>query len=89
MDPIEQAKIVKSKLDEHEVTKEYVRLKNLFENDEELKRMRRDIARLASEGKEKEADNLRGLYNKHPLVNNYYEAKEEYQRLVSTICNLF
>ena len=89
MDPIEQAKIVKSKLDEHEVTKEYVRLKNLFENDEELKRMRRDIARLASEGKEKEADNLRDLYNKHPLVNNYYEAKEEYQHLVSTICNLF
>ena len=48
MDPIEQAKVVRKKLNEHEVTKEYLRLKNLFENDEELKRMRKEIARLAS-----------------------------------------
>ena len=59
-----------------------------WENDEELKRMRKEIARLASSGKEEEAENIRNLYNKHPLVNNYYEAKEEYQTLLTTISSM-
>ena len=57
--------------------KEYYKLKKLMEEDKELQEMRKQIARLTSEGKTEEKKNLIEIYNKHPLVNNYNIAKEE------------
>ena len=65
--------------------KEYLKLKELYHNDKELKEMRTNIARLKSENKEEEWDNLLKIYNSHPLVNNYFAAKEEVEKLLREI----
>ena len=68
--------------------KEYRKLKELLENNVELKNMRSDIARLTNEGKLTERDNLLQVYNSHPLVNNFYLAKEEIKTILQTIKNI-
>lgn len=87
-DIIEEAKALREDIDSLPEVKEYYRLKSLFENDICLKQMRENIARLKSEGKEMERNNLLAVYNSHPLVNNYYAAKEEVERILLVIKNI-
>ena len=82
---IEASKKLKESLLELPEIKEYLKLKDLYEKDESLKQMRRDIARLKNEGKEEERNNLLNIYNNHPLVNNYNLAKEEVKEILQTI----
>ena len=82
---IEVTKKLKKSLLELPEIKEYLKLKDLYEKDESLKQMRRDIARLKNEGKEEERNNLLNIYNNHPLVNNYNLAKEEVKEILQTI----
>lgn len=82
---IEVTKKLKESLLELPEIKEYLKLKDLYEKDESLKQMRRDIARLKNEGKEEERNNLLNIYNNHPLVNNYNLAKEEVKEILQTI----
>ena len=65
--------------------KEYLRLKELYHNDQELKELRENIARLKNENKEEERNNLLQIYNRHPLVNNYFMAKEEVMAILNEI----
>ena len=83
-----EAKKLRDNIDELPEIKEYYRLKQLYENDEELKKMRREIARLKSLNKEEERNNLLAIYNKHPLVNNYEVAKQEAMSVLLTIQNI-
>lgn len=85
---IEEAKSLRDDIDSLPEIKEYYLLKELYENDQTLKQMRRDIARLKSEGKEEERNNLLQIYNSHPLVNNYEMAKEEAERILLVIKNI-
>ena len=85
---IELAKEVRKEINELPEIKEYLKLKNLFEKDKELAEMRQNIARLASEHKEIERQNLLEIYNSHPLVNNYNLAKEEAYKTLSEIKNI-
>ncbi len=82
---INAAKELRNDIDNLPEVQEYYRLKNLYENDIELKEMRTKIALLKQQGKEEERNNLFKLYNSHPLVNNYESAKEEVQNLLRTI----
>ena len=50
--------------------------------------MRKDIARLTSEGKNKEHDALIDIYNSHPIVVNYQQAREEVISLLNEIKNI-
>lgn len=85
---IEEAKSLREDIDSLPEIKEYYCLKELYENDQTLKQMRRDIARLKNEGKEEERNNLLQIYNSHPLVNNYEIAKEEAERILLVIKNI-
>ena len=85
---IDKAKEARKSLEELEEVKEYLHLKELLENDESLKQMRKDIARLKKENKVEERDNLLAVYNSHPLVNNFYLAKEEVKSILKTIESL-
>ena len=85
---IKQAKLLREDIDNLPEIKEYYRLKDLYENDLGLKTMRQNIARLKSEGKEMERNNLLNLYNSHPLVSNYMIAKEEAERILLVIKNI-
>ena len=82
---IESAKELSTSIKELPEVQEYLKLKNLFEKDENLAQMRRDIAYLESEGKLEEKKNLLEVYNSHPLVSNYYSAKEEVRNILETI----
>ena len=79
---VEELKVA---LDKEPIIQEYLSLKKAIENDEELKRMRSEIARLTNEGKFEERDALLGIYNSHPLVSNFNQAKEEVASLLSEI----
>lgn len=68
--------------------KEFLRLKDLYENNQELAEMRLNIARLTQDGKEAEKKNLLAIYNSHPLVVNYNAAKEEVYLILEAIKNI-
>ena len=76
---------LKSELDNSSIIQEYLNLKNVLENDQELKKMRDDIARLTSDNKIEERDALLAIYNSHPIVTNYEQAREEVVSLLNQI----
>ena len=82
---LEEAKSLRKDIDSLPEIQEYYRLKTLIENDEELRRLRTEIARLASEGKTEERKNLLAIYNANPLVNNYSLAMEEAKSLLRAV----
>ena len=85
---IEETLKLKEKLYNLPEVKEYFALKAIYEKDEELARMRKEIARLKSLGKEEERNNLLKIYNSHPLVNNFQMAKEEVKQILQSIKNI-
>lgn len=82
---LELTKELKEEINKLPEMQEYLRLKELLEKDNELADLRKEMARLANVGKIKERDNLLKIYNSHPLVNNYYAAKEEIEKILNTI----
>ncbi len=82
---IEEVKSLRKDIDSLPEIQEYYRLRDLMEKDEELSRLRKEIARLAQEGKLEERKNLLEIYNSHPLVNNYNIAMEEAKSILRTI----
>lgn len=88
MDSVEELVLqLKNELDNLPEIKEFMQLKKLVEDDEELKKMRLEIARLQNEGKKEEHDNLLKRYYAHPLVNNYLIVREEVSQLLRQIKN--
>ena len=87
-DLLEEVKSLRSDIDNLPEVQEYYRLKETYKNDEELQRMRMEIARLKSLGKEEERNNLLEIYNQHPLVVNYEVYKEEVENLLRQIKNI-
>ena len=85
---IKEAEELREDIDSLNEVQEYYRLKKLYENDEELKQMRIEIARLKQQGKEEERNNLLTIYNSHPLVNNYELAKAEVESILLAIKNI-
>ena len=76
---------LKDELDNSEIIQEYLSLKNTLENDEELKRLREEIARLTNENKSEEKEAILAIYNSHPIVVNYEQAREEVINLLKQI----
>jgi len=85
---LEKAKEIRSTIDELPEVKEYLSLKELFENDQELKELRENIARLESQGKKEEKENLTKIYMSHPIVNNFYIAKAEVVNILNQLKDL-
>ncbi len=76
---------LKRELDNSKIVQEYLSLKAALEGDEELKRMREEIARLTNENKLEERDALLAVYNSHPIVVNYEQSREEIINLLNQI----
>ena len=85
---IEEAKSLRKDIDNLPEVIEYRRLKTLYESDEELARMRKEIARLKASGKEEERKSLLKIYESHPLVNNHEVAKQEVMDILLVIKNI-
>ena len=82
---IESAKALREEIDNLPEMKEYMLLKKLYEDNDELKEMRQNIAKLEQEGKLEEKKNLIAIYESHPIVNNFNLAKEEIKSILETI----
>ena len=85
---LEKAKELKALIDETLEMKEYLRNKELLENDKDVYELKQNIANLKAQGKMLEAKNLEELYNRHPLVNNFEVSKEALYELLKTIQNI-
>ena len=82
---IEKAKELKAALDETPEMKEYLKYKDLYENSEDVIELKHNIANLRAQGKIKEANNLKELYDNHPIVVNYEASKDALYELLKTI----
>ena len=85
---LEKAKELKAMIDETPEMKEYLKNKELLENNKDVYELKQNIANLKAQGKLKEASNLEKLYNGHPLVNNFEASKEALYELLKTIQNI-
>ena len=82
---LEKAKELREAIEETPEYREYMKNKELLENDKELLELKHNIANLKAKKKYTEALNLEALYNNHPLVNNYEVSKEALYSLLKTI----
>lgn len=87
-DAVAKAKELRNYLNTLPEFKNYLTLKSLLEQDNELANLRKEIARLTSEGKIEEKENLLKIYNSNPLVNNYLIAREEVASILREIQNI-
>ena len=85
---LEKAKELKALIDDTPEMKEYLKNKELVENDKDVYELKQNIANLKAQGKLAEAKNLETIYNNHPLVNNYEVSKEALYELLKTIQNI-
>ena len=85
---LEKAKELRALIDETPEMKEYLKNKELLENNKDVYELKQNIANLKAQGKLQEASNLEALYNAHPLVNNFEASKEALYELLKTIQNI-
>lgn len=85
---IEAATKLSTAIEELPEVQEYLRLKSLLEQNEELKEMRTNIARLTNEGKLEKRDNLIKIYNSNPLVSNFEISRKEVEQILLQIKNI-
>ena len=75
---------LKKELDSLPLFQEYKRIKNLVDNSEELKELKREIAKSLKDQK----DTLLKQYNSHPLMVNYKELENEVSEYLLQICEI-
>lgn len=82
---IEKAKELKALIDETPEMKEFLKNKEQYENSEDVIELKHNIANLRAQGKIQEANNLKELYDNHPIVVNYEASKEALYALLKTV----
>ena len=85
---LEKAKELRALIDETPEMKEYLKNKQLLENNKDVYELKQNIANLKAQGKLAEAKNLEDIYNSHPLVNNFEASKVALYELLKTIQNI-
>ena len=82
---LEKAQELRKAIEQTPEYQEYIKNKELLENNEDVIALKQNIANLKAQGKLTEAKNLETLYNNHPLINNYEASKEALYELLKTI----
>lgn len=82
---LEKAQELRKAIEQTPEYQEYIKNKELLENNEDVIALKHNIANLKAQGKLTEAKNLETLYNNHPLINNYEVSKEALYELLKTI----
>lgn len=87
-DPVEIALEIRDKISELPETKEYLRLKEIIDNDEEIQTLQKEIISLQNADKKEEAKELSNKLNSMPIIIDFQIVKEQLAdtlRLVSDI----
>jgi cell fate (sporulation/competence/biofilm development) regulator YlbF (YheA/YmcA/DUF963 family) len=82
---IDSAKELREELLKDELIKEYLRVKQIFENDEEIKDIRFKLVLFKNENKLDEYQKMKEIYDSHPIVRNFFILKEEVSELIKDI----
>ena len=85
---LEKAKELRVEIEKTPEYLEYIKNKELLENNKDVHELKQNIANLKAQEKLEEAKNLEKLYNEHPLVNNFEVSKEALYELLKTIQNI-
>ena len=89
MDKIEKATL---ELKEYLLTlpevKEYLSLKKAYEEDANIKELKKQIVRAKNENRMDDYKSLKKEFDNNPLVNNYLSAKEEVNQILSEISKI-
>lgn len=85
---IELAKELKIEIEKEPLIIEYRRVKNLIDTDDELNRLKKDIALAKAHKAKKLHLDLLDKYNSHPLIVNLETLKEEVNDYLLEISNI-
>lgn len=85
---LEKAKELRLAIEETAEYQEYIKNKQLLENNKDVIELKHNIANLKAQGKLQEAQNLEKLYSSHPLVNNFEVSKDALYELLKIIQNI-
>ena len=80
---IEKANELKTSLNETKEFKEYLRVKSLYETNEEIKSLRIQMSK--ARDNQELLDKLTKEYNSHPLVVNYQHALSEVESILRVV----
>ena len=80
---LEKAEELKASLNETKEFKEFLRLKTLYESNEEIKSLRTQMK--IYKDNPKVLEHVNKEYNSNPLVINYLEAKKEVESMLRVV----
>ena len=85
---IELAKEISEQIAELPEAKEYLRLKKIIDEDEEIKNLQKEIVSLQHEGEKAKADELLKKLNAMPIVINFEEIRGQLADTLKVISNI-
>ncbi len=85
---IELAKEISEKIAELPEAKEYLRLKKIIDEDEEINKLQKEIVSLRSEGKNEEATKLTNKLNSLPIIVNFGAVRAQLADTLKVISNI-
>ena len=86
--PIELAEQIKDKIYDLPETKEYLRLKKIIDEDEEINKLQKEIVLLRSNGKAEEANALTNKLNAMPIIVNFEAIRAQLADTLKVISNI-
>ena len=86
--PIELAKQIKNKIYDLPEAKEYLRLKKIIDEDEEINKLQKKIVLLRSNGKAEEANALTIKLNAMPIIVNFEAVRAQLADTLKVISNI-
>lgn len=87
-DVIDNAQALKKELNKNKLVQEYMQIKHIFEKNDELKQLQKEIVRAKNENRLDDYKTLKKKYETNPLVENYLSLKEEVASLLKEICDI-
>ena len=85
---IELATEINEKIAELPEAKEYLRLKKIIDEDEEIKALQKEIISLQNKGEKAKADELLKKLNSMPIVINFQEIRGQLADTLKVISNI-
>lgn len=85
---IDDAKTLKKELDNTPLIQEYMQIRDIFQKNEEILQLKKEIVRAKNENRIEDHKRLKKEYDNHPLVMNYLSLQEEVRALLKQICDI-
>lgn len=86
--PIELAEKIKDRIYDLPEAKEYLRLKKIIDEDEEINKLQKEIVLLRSNGKAEEANALTNKLNAMPIIVNFEAVRAQLADTLKVISNI-